>query len=106
MENVPGYMEEREAAAPDSLEALIANLENPVYPPKSVVVTFSTGNSAVSFNGHVAKNLPPGALDALRPTSSSIGPDAFQSTVREVIPLPEFMVGRDKLTVKVRPVLR
>lgn len=106
LEIVPGYLEEREAAAPDSLEALIANFENPVYPAKSVVVSFSTGSSAVSFRGRVAKNLPASALDALRPTSSSVGPDAFQSAAREVIPLPDFMVGRDKVTVKVRPVLR
>jgi hypothetical protein len=103
---LPGYMEERESAPPDTLEELIANLENPVYPPKSVVVTFSSGDAAVSFKGRVATHLPPGALDALRPTSTSVGPDAFQTAVREVVPLPDFMVGRDKVTVKVRPVLR
>jgi hypothetical protein len=85
---------------------MIRNLENQVYPPKSVVVTFSTGSPAISFRGKIAKNLPPGAFDALRPTTSSLAPDTFQSNWRSVVPLPEFMVGRDKLTVKVRPVLR
>ena len=106
MELVPGYLEDREDAAPDSLAQLIKNLEVPNYPAKSLVVVFSAGSSGVSFKGLVAKNLPPGALDALRPTASSITPDAFQTSVRQVVPLPEFMVGRDKLTVSVRPVLR
>jgi hypothetical protein len=106
LELVPGYLEDREDAAPDTLADLIRNLETPNYPPKSLVVVFSAGSSAVSFKGRVAKNLPPGALDALRPTASSIAPDAFQTSVRQVVPLPEFMVGRDKVTVSVRPVLR
>jgi hypothetical protein len=106
LELVPGYLEDREDAAPDTLAQLIKNLETPNYPAKSLVVVFSAGSSAVSFKGRVAKNLPPGALDALRPTTSSIAPDAFQTSVRQVVPLPEFMVGRDKVTVSVRPVLR
>jgi hypothetical protein len=106
LELVPGYLEDREDAAPDTLAQLIANLQTPNYPAKSLVVVFSAGSSAVSFKGRVAKNLPPGALDALRPTASSIAPDAFQTSVRQVVPLPEFMVGRDKVTVAVRPVLR
>jgi hypothetical protein len=106
LEIAPGYSEEREAAPPDTLGAMIRNLEKQAYPPKTVVVSFSTGSPAVSFRGHVAKNLPPGAFDALRPTTSSVGPDAFQSNTRLVVPLSEFMVGRDKVSVKVRPVLR
>jgi hypothetical protein len=102
----PGYAEEREAAPPDTLAAMIRNLENQAFPPKSAVVTYSTGSPAVSFRGRVAKNLPPGALDALRPTTSSVAPDAFQSNSRLVVPLSDFMVGRDKVTFRVRPVLR
>jgi hypothetical protein len=106
IEVLPGYMEDREGPAPDNLADLIRNLEAPTYPPRSAVVVFSTGSSAVSFKGHVAKNLPPGALDALRPTASSVAPDAFQTVARKVFPLSEFMVGRDKLSVTVRQVLR
>lgn len=106
LEIVPGYLEERETAPPDTLSALLANFENPVFPPKSVVVSYTTGSPGVSFRGHVASNLPPGAFDSLRPTSSSIGPQPFQSKSRVVVPIPEFMVGRDRVSVKVRPVLR
>jgi hypothetical protein len=106
IEVVPGYLEDHEDSAPDTLDQLIRNLATATYPPKSAVVVLSTGSSAVSFKGRIAKNLPPGALDALRPTASSVAPDAFQTVLRQVVPLSEFMVGRDKVTVSVRPVLR
>jgi hypothetical protein len=105
-EILPGYMEQREAASPDTLRDLIKNLVNPVYPPKSLVISYSAGGTGVSFKGRVAKNLPPGALDALRPTASSIAPEAFASVTRHVVPLSEFMIGRDKASVTIRPVLR
>jgi len=102
----PGYAEERDQPAPDSLAELITNLENPVYPAKSIVVSFNTGDSGVTFKGRVAHDLPPGALDAIRPATSSIAPETFATTTRVVVDLPQFMVGRDRVSVTVRPVLR
>jgi len=101
----PGYMEEREVAAPDSLKELIQNFENPIYPAKSLVVGFDSG-SGLAFRGRVAKNLPPGAVDAIRPSTSSIAPDAVASEVRAVTPIGQFVVGRDRVSVNIRPVLR
>jgi hypothetical protein len=106
LEIEPGYTEERDQAAPDTLADLIKNLENPVYPAKSAVVTFGAGDAAVSFKGRVAHNLPPGALDVIRPETSSIAPESFATTTRVVLELPQFMVGRDRVSVTVRPVLR
>ncbi|HVJ19362.1 MAG TPA: SpoIVB peptidase S55 domain-containing protein [Polyangiaceae bacterium] len=102
----PGYTEEREKAAPNNLAELIKNFENPIFPPRSVIASFGSGDAGLAFNGKVANNLPPGALDLLRPTTSSIGPDAFQTSIRHVVPLSEFMIGRDRVTVTIRPVLR
>ena len=101
----PGYMEEREVPAPDSLKDLIQNFVNPIYPPKSLVVSFDTG-TGLAFRGRVARNLPPGAVDAIRPTTSSIGPDGVESSVRQVTSIGQFVVGRDRVSVSVRPVLR
>jgi hypothetical protein len=106
LEIVPGYTEDRDMADPDSLAELVKNLENPTYPPKTIVVTFNAGAGAVSFKGHVARNLPPGAIDAIRPTTSSVAPDSFQSDERVVVPIPDYMVGRDRVSVQVRQVLR
>jgi hypothetical protein len=102
----PGYAEEREKAPPNNLAELIKNLENPVYPPRTIVASYGSGDAGLAFNGKVAQNLPPGAVDLLRPTTSSIGPEAFQTNIRHVVPLSEFMIGRDRVTVTIRPVLR
>jgi hypothetical protein len=101
----PGYAEEREVAAPDSLKDMIANFVNPIYPPKSLVVSFDSG-SGLAFRGRVAKNLPPGAVDVIRPTTSSIGPDSVESSVRAVTSIGQFVVGRDRVSVTIRPTLR
>jgi SpoIVB peptidase S55 len=101
----PGYMEEREVAAPDSLKEMIGNFVSPIYPPKSLVVSYDSG-SGLAFRGRVAKNLPPGAVDAIRPTTSSIGPDSVESSVRAVTPIGQFVVGRDRVSVVIRPALR
>ncbi len=102
---VPGYTEEREVAAPDSLKDMISNFVSPIYPPKSLVVSYDSG-SGLAFRGRVAKNLPPGAVDAIRPTTSSIGPDSVESSVRYVTPIGSFVVGRDRVSVVIRPTLR
>ncbi len=101
----PGYTEQRDQADPDSLAALIHNLAHAMYPPKSIIVSYNSGDAAVSFKGHVARNLPPGALDSIRPTSSTVAPDTFRSETRLVVPLPDFMTGQDRVSVQVKPVL-
>jgi len=106
LEIEPGYTEERDQAAPDTLAELIKNFESPVYPAKSVVISYGTGDAGVTFKGRVAHDLPPGALDVIRPATSSIAPEAFATTTRVVVDLPQFMVGRDRVSVTVRPVLR
>jgi hypothetical protein len=106
LEIEPGYIEERDQAAPDTLAEMIKNFENPVYPAKSAVVTFNTGDAGVTFKGRVAQDLPPGALDSIRPETSSVAPETFQTSTRIVVDLPQFMVGRDRVSVTVRPVVR
>lgn len=102
----PGYMVERERPSPESVDDLIANIIDPVYPPKSIVVSFASGAGGVAHRGLVAKNLPPGAMDSLQPRSSSRGPRAFRTQLRHVEKLPVFMVGKDSVSVEVRPILR
>jgi hypothetical protein len=102
----PGYTKQRDMASPDKLSELVRNLAQSIYPPKSVVVSFETGDGAVAFKGHVATHLPPGALDALRPTTTSVAPDAFSTESRQIVPIDQFMTGRDRVSVVVKPVLR
>jgi len=102
----PGYNVEYESAAPESVSELVSNLERQSYPAKSVVASFATGDSAVSYKGRIAMNLPPGALDSIQPVTTSVAPDTFGTQVRRVFTLGQFMTGQDSVSVKIRPVLR
>lgn len=102
----PGYTEERDRAAPDTLGELIHNFEDPIEPPKSVVVSYASPDATVTHKGRIATDLPMGALDTLRPTTTSIAPDTYTTTVRQAYPLDQYMVGRDRVTVTIRPVVR
>ena len=102
----PGYQEDKDKASPNTLAELVKNFEDPVFPPKSVVVTYSAGDATVTHRGRVAENLPLGAVDALRPTSSSIAPNAYATDVRTVFPIDQYLLGKDKVSVVVRPVVR
>jgi len=101
----PGHSVEREKATPESLGEFISNLQDPIYPPKAVVVSYAAGGG-VSFKGRVAENLPPGALDVIRQRTSSFAPEAFKSSQYHVEMLDSYMVGMETVSVKVRPVLR
>jgi hypothetical protein len=101
----PGHSVEREKANPETLDEFIANQADPIYPPKTVVVSYAAGGG-VSFKGRVAENLPPGAIDAIRQRTASFSPEAFKSNRYHVVELDDFMVGNDSVSVKVRPVLR
>jgi hypothetical protein len=101
----PGHSVPREKANPETLGEFVDNLEDPIYPPKSVVVSYAAGGG-VAFKGRVAENLPPGALDSIRQRTASFSPEAFKSNRYQVVELEDFMVGSDSVTVKVRPILR
>lgn len=101
----PGHSVPREKASPETLSEFVANLEDPIYPPKSVVVSYAAGGG-VAFKGRVAENLPPGALDSIRQRTASFSPEAFKSNRYHVVELKDFMVGSDSVSVKVRPILR
>lgn len=101
----PGYNVDHEKASPDSVAQLVESFENPTFPPKTAVFSYAVGDGVV-FNGHTAQNLPPGALDSMRPASATIAPESFRSYVHQTVTLPEFMIGEDRVTVQVRPVRR
>ena len=106
LEIQPGHEVEKDKAAPERFDALVRNLEDTIYPPKSVVISYTTGATAVSYRGQVARNLPPGAADTIQPTTSSVAPAPFQSQARYVVMLDEFMIGEDRVSVSVKPILR
>jgi hypothetical protein len=96
---------DKERAAAETLSDLVSNLVDPVFPPKSVVVSYA-GANAVTFKGHVAENLPPGAFDSIRPVAATVAPEAYKAEVHQVTMLQDFMTGQDRVTVDVKAVLR
>jgi hypothetical protein len=106
VEIVPGYEVGPELAAPESLDQLLANEPRQSVSPRALVVQFRVPSQGLAYRGRVTERLPPFTLDALRPQSSSVGPDAFPSWSRTVVPTANYVEGRDKVKVKVRPVVR
>ncbi|HEY6462726.1 MAG TPA: hypothetical protein VIY73_21300, partial [Polyangiaceae bacterium] len=103
---VPGYDVVPELAAPESLDELLANEPRQSVAPRSVVLQFRVPSQGIAYKGHVTQRLPAFTLDALRPQSGDTGPDTFNSWQRKVVPLDWFIEGKDKVKVKVRPVVR
>jgi hypothetical protein len=106
IELAPGYEVERPLATPNNLAELVAMLPHQHFDAESVVATFKLRENGAAFRGQVASRLPPGAMDTLRPSSESDAPETFVAQHQTPIPLKRFLVGKDTVTVKVRPVLR
>jgi hypothetical protein len=98
----PGHAVPREKANPENLDDFLHNLENPTYPPRSVVVSYRSG-AGVAFQGRIAERLPPGALDSIHQDNYGFSPEPFASEQRHVIELPDFMVGSETIEISVRP---
>ena len=106
IEVLPGYEVAPELAAPENLSELIANEPRQSANPRTLAVQFRVPSQGLTFQGHVAPRLPDFALDALRPAHGTIGPDPFASYARTFVPMERYVEGRDKVRVKVRPVVR
>jgi hypothetical protein len=106
VEITPGYAVVPDLAAPRNLTDLLANSTKQSVLPKSLVAQYRTRTQGVAYNGHVADHLPAFALDALRPWSSDVAPDAFATYTRVLTPLDRYVDGTDRVRVRVKPVVR
>ena len=103
---VPGNDEVPEVARPENINDFISSLPKLSYPPDVLVASMNVASQGVAYHGQVATRLPPGALDTLRPRTSSVSPEPIPSLVRSIIPIHQFIVGDDTVQVRVRNVLR
>ncbi len=106
LEILPGHTDDRDLAPAETLAEFVHNLDVPGRPPRSLIVRYSGIGSTFAFRGRVAPNLPPGVADSLLATTSTILPTTYASAARSVFPTPYFVLGKERVTVKVRPVLR
>ncbi|AUX47391.1 hypothetical protein SOCE26_089110 [Sorangium cellulosum] len=106
IELAPGYEVERPLATPNNVAELVAMLPHQNHDAESVVATFRLRENGAAYRGKVASRLPPGAIDTLRPSSASDAPETFGAQVQVPVSLKRFLVGKDTVSVTVRPILR
>lgn len=106
LEIVPGYVVTPDLAAPQSLNDLLANTTRQSVTPRSLVLQYRAKTLGMAYKGHVAERLPAFALDALRPSSTDVAPEAFPSYVRTIVALDRYVDGVDRVRVKVKPIMR
>jgi hypothetical protein len=106
VEIAPGYEVERPQPSPGSVAQLFAVLPNQVHDGESIVATVRLRDAGATFGGKLASRLPAGAVDTLRSATDSDAPELFSATVQHVVPMKRFVVGRDSVRVKVRPILK
>jgi hypothetical protein len=106
IEIVPGYDVVPELAPPEALDQLLANEPRQTVEARALVLQFRVPSQGIAYRGRVTERLPTFMLDALRPQSTSSGPEAFPSWSRTVVPMDWYVEGRDKVKVKVRAVVR
>jgi len=106
LEIEPGYEVDRPLAPAENLAELLANLQNPTEAPRSLVVSYDSGQTGAAYRGVVASGLPVGALDRLASKHSSLTVARFEAARHLVTPLPYYVIGKDRVTVHVAPRLR
>jgi hypothetical protein len=106
VEIAPGYVVIPDLASPQNLGDLMSNSTRQSAVPKSLVVQYRSRSQGVAFRGHIADRLPGFALDALRPWSSDVAPDAFASYARVTTPVERYVEGTDRVRIRVKSVVR
>jgi len=106
IELAPGYEVERPQPSPSSVAELVSVLPNQVFDGESMVATIRLKENGAAVSGKLASRLPPGAIDTLRSATDSDGPEVFAAMTHQVVPMKRFIVGRDSVRVKVRPLLK
>ncbi len=87
-------------AEPTNLDDALNNLQK-LYPSKSLVVTLNAADEGVSMHGRVMEQLPPSAVNTLKPTSGFDQFDQHKTDLAHITKTPYLIEGRQsfKLTV-------
>lgn len=88
-------------AEPEDIDDLIRNLTTS-YPNDALVMSVRMPGQAAVIRGRALYNLPASAMDALRPAASTDGAEALINAQHTVIPMGRFMIGRDRVRLRVR----
>lgn len=84
---------------PQSLDDVLHNLQQ-TFPSTSIVVTLQRQAPGVSVRGHVAENLPPSALDSLRPATADTGERQLRTVGQVTAPTSWVLTGAADLRLR------
>jgi hypothetical protein len=101
LEVASGAQVKPELPRPEDLRGLVDNLRV-YYPAGSLVVSLTTLDDGVALRGTLLRNLPPAALDTLRPAGQSRRADAFRVVKRTAYPRPQVITGQKEIQIQVR----
>lgn len=90
-----------ETIMPQDIDDVIENLAKS-YPPDSIVVTVQLPGQSLAIGGKIIKNLPPSALDTLRPKAAFLGEKPEAVVERKFIYPGMLMDGKVKLSLQVK----
>jgi hypothetical protein len=85
----------------EDLRGFVDNLRT-YYPASSLVVSVFTKDDGVALHGRLIRNLPPSALDTLRPAGQSRLADALHVVRRTAFPRSRVFSGHKDIQVQVR----
>ncbi len=101
-EVAPGYSVKTESDEPESMRDVIRMLTAAEAPARSVVVQRAQPGSGVLHHGHKTDVLPAFALDALKTERHADAPGTYIVMQRRIFPTDRYVVGRGKVSVRVR----
>jgi hypothetical protein len=91
-----------EMPKPEDLDGFIQNLRK-YYPATTLVVSLATKDDGTSLHGKLIRNLPPSALDTLRPASQSRHADEIRMLRQAAFPGSRILSGKAEIAVQVLP---
>lgn len=101
-EVLPGYGVKFDADDPENMRELIGVIRGTEVSPRTVVVQRAAGGAGILHRDMKTEVLPGFALDALRSDRRTDMPKTYPVLLREVFPLEKYIVGRGRVSVRVR----
>jgi hypothetical protein len=86
----------------EDLAGFIQNLRT-YFPATTLVVSLATKDDGASVHGRLIRNLPPSALDTLRPASQSRRAEAVHMVKQIPFPGTRILAGQKEITIQVLP---
>jgi hypothetical protein len=86
----------------EDLAGFVQNLRS-YFPATTLVVSLATKDDGASVHGRLLRNLPPSALDTLRPASQSRRAEAVHMVRQIPFPGSRILAGQKEITIQVLP---